>query len=411
MPLEIFVALRYLKARRNGVFTLLTTLIAVGGITLGVASLIITLSVMSGFHRDIRDKILGLQPHILIVKENGEPFTEHEDIARKLLNNPGVIAAAPFVYGQAIVRSKSNTIGTVVKGIDWGKETGLVNIAHMIVGQKSNVETQNLASLQGLNSNEALLGNELARNLRVTTGDDVVLMFPSQLSAIPKMSKFKVKAIFHSGMYEYDANLCYITLNDAQKLFGLPSGSVTGLGVKLTDWEASTVMEKYFQQQLKYPFWARSWQRMNGNLFAALKLEKIMMFIILGLIILVASFNIISNLLLLSVEKASEIGIMSAMGIPKLRIGMVFFWEGIVIGGSGIIMGFIAGIGVALSLAKYQFIKLPADVYYIDHLPVRIIPADIISVALVAMIITIVAAIYPAWQAAKLNPLDAIRYG
>jgi lipoprotein-releasing system permease protein len=212
-------------------------------------------------------------------------------------------------------------------------------------------------------------------------------------------------------MFEYDANLCYITLGDAQRLFGLPQGSVSGLGIKLSDWESSGIMEKYFQQQLKYPYWVRSWQRMNGNLFAALKLEKIMMFIILGLIILVASFNIISNLLLLSVEKAREIGIMSAIGIPRIRIGLVFFWEGVIIGGTGIILGFVAGLGTALALAKYQFIKLPADVYYMDHLPVRIIPSDVASVALAALLITIAAAVYPAWQATRMNPLDAIRYG
>jgi len=212
-------------------------------------------------------------------------------------------------------------------------------------------------------------------------------------------------------MYEYDANLCYIALSDAQRLFDLPAGSVSGLGIKLSDWDSSAIMEKYFQQELRYPYWVRSWQRMNGNLFAALKLEKIMMFIILGLIILVAAFNIISNLLLLSVEKSREIGILSAIGIARFRIGLVFFWEGVITGGIGIIMGFIAGIGVALALARYQFIKLPADVYYMDHLPVRLIPFDIASVAAVALFITIAAAVYPAWQVAKMNPLDAIRYG
>ncbi len=403
MSLELFVALRYLKARRNGVFTLLTTLIAVGGITLGVASLIITLSVMSGFHSDIRDKILGLQPHILIVKENGEPFTEYGQVSGRLLKTPGTVAAAPFIYGQAIVRSNGSTLGTVVKGIDWNKETGLVSIGKMTVDRT--------VADGGLKTGEVLIGSELAGNLRVRAGDDVVLMFPSQLSTIPKMAKFKVRSLFHSGMYEYDANLCYITLTDAQKLFDLPAGSVSGIGLKLSDWDSSAIMEKYFQQVLKYPYWVRSWQRMNGNLFAALKLEKIMMFIILGLIILVASFNIISNLLLLSVEKAREIGIMSAVGIPRVRIGLVFFWEGVITGGTGIILGFICGISAVLALAKYQFIKLPADVYYMDHLPAKIVPFDVASVAVAALFITIVAAIYPAWQATRMNPLDAIRYG
>ena len=211
-------------------------------------------------------------------------------------------------------------------------------------------------------------------------------------------------------MYEYDDNLAYITLATSQELFDMKD-SVTGIGVSLKNYNDAAKLESYFQGLLSYPYGVRSWEKMNRNLFAALKLEKIMMFIILTLIILVASFNIISNLLLLTVEKAKEIGILSAMGLERYRIGKIFFYEGIIIGLTGIFSGLFLGVGISLVLKKYQFIHLPADVYYLDALPVRILPNDVLSIAIAALLITLIAVIYPAYQATKLDPIETIRYG
>jgi lipoprotein-releasing system permease protein len=402
MNVELFVALRYIKARRNGVFTLLTTLIATGGTALGVAALIITLAVMSGFHRDIRSKILGLQPHLTIIRQDQRPLVDYAETAKAIASDKEVIASSPFVYGQTILRNGRSMQGVVVKGIDFEQEKKVVNIQKAIVTPPS----KDFA----LTDEGILIGKELARNLGATVGDDVVLMSPSLSGQIPKMRKLKVSGIFDSGMYEYDSNLAYVSLQSGQQLFDL-GGSVTGIGVAVRDWENSSKIERQVQNLVEFPLIVRSWERMNKSLFAALKLEKIMMFIILTLIIVVAAFNIVSNLLLLTVEKAKEIGILSALGFKKSSISRIFFYQGMIIGLSGIVSGLFLGIGISELLNKYKFIHLPADVYYIDTLPVKIFFNDVSMVVLATLLITLFASIYPAYQVTKLKPLDAIRYG
>lgn len=402
MALELFIALRYIKARRKGVFTLLTTLIAVGGITLGVAALIVTLAVMTGFHKDIRDKILTLQPHIVLTKINPTNFIEYETLSLSLANNDKITAVAPFIYGQILIRNKQHTIGAVLKGIDWPKEEGLVNISRVII--------ENEVKPYRLKDGEIILGKELAANLDARVGSDVVLISPSQMTMVPRMKKFKVNGFIHSGMYEYDSNLAFVSLNSAQKLFDMEN-SVTGLGIAVTNPAKADIFTGAFRNEYSYPYNFRSWQRTNSNLFAALKLEKIMMFIILTLIILVAAFNIISNLLLLTVEKSREIGILSALGLKRINIGRIFFYEGLIIGLTGILLGLGLGTGLSLMLKKCQFIKPPADIYYIDTLPVLIVPGDVAIVIAATMLITLLSVIYPAYQVTKLNPIDTIRYG
>jgi lipoprotein-releasing system permease protein len=399
MNLEFFIAWRYLKARRRGVFTLLTALIGVGGITLGVAALIITLGVMSGFQNDIREKILALQPHIIVTKEGPAPFTEYGSVAGKISRNGDVTAVAPFVYGQIILRRGQSTTGAIIKGIDLKSEEKLIGLKKILN-----------ADVEQLNSKQIILGYHLARNLGAGLNQDVILVSPGRMDFIPKMEQYKEVASFKSGMYEYDANMAYVSLESGQRLFGL-GGAVTGIGVSLKNPDSAAAVEKALKSELGYPYFVRTWQEMNGNLFAALKLEKIMMFIILTLIILVASFNIISNLLLLTVEKSKEIGILSAMGLKRSVIGKIFFFEGLIIGLFGIISGTVIGTGLCYLLNKYQFVRLPADVYYLDRLPVKVFPGDVFTVVAATLLITLAAAVYPAYQATKLDPLDAIRYG
>lgn len=402
MPLELFIALRYLKARRNGVFTMLTTLIAVGGITLGVAALIITLAVMSGFHRDIREKILGIQPHLIILKDNSRPLTEFSTIEKIAASAGGVRATAPFVYGQVILRSSGGTSGAIIKGVDFAREDALVGLRKRIAAGSV---PQDGLGLEGI-----MVGKELARNLGLTLGQDLIVMTSGGEGMIPRMSRFKVTAFFNSGMYEYDANLAFVSLDAGRKVLNL-GGAVTGIGVSLNDEDDADKIERRIQAMAGGAYWIRSWQQMNHNLFAALKLEKIMMFIILGLIIIVAAFNIISNLLLLTVEKTREIGILSAMGISKRRIARIFYFEGFIVGGAGIALGLVLGVGLSLLLKHYQFIQLPADVYYLDYFPVRLLLGDVAGVTAVAFIITVLASVYPAYQVTRLDPIEAIRYG
>ncbi|MGA2090710.1 MAG: ABC transporter permease, partial [Endomicrobiales bacterium] len=287
MMTELFIAWRYLKARRKGFFSVLTTAIAVGGITLGVAALIITLAVMTGFHRDIREKILGIQPHIVVTKDQQFPIYRYEALRQRIAQTPGVLATAPFVYGQIILRNNQNVVGALIKGIDLDAEDRLVHVRKTFLGTGQTV----------LAKKDIIIGEELARTLGVRIGDTVLLMSPGQFTAIPKMYQFSVVRIFHSGMYEYDASLAFINLSDAQELFGLADG-VSGIGVSVDDSDHADRVAQRLQESFPYPYVARSWDRMNKNLFAALKLEKIMMFIILTLIILVAAFNIVSNLLM-----------------------------------------------------------------------------------------------------------------
>lgn len=412
MPAELFIALRYLKARKKGFFAFLTTLIAVGGTTLGVGALVITLSVMSGFQRDIRDKILGIQPHIVMTRTDGDVFTGYGRILQSLKENKDIVSSSPFIYRQGIIRSigknneadsgKSYSTGIIVKAVDYKDEDAMVGLSRQI--QVCEI------GFDGLKAGEIMLGSEIAKSLSVTAGDEAVLMFPSDFGSMPKMYKFKVAALFHSGMYDFDSSLGFIDLSYAQKIFAMED-EISGISVQTGKFDNASSVAARLQREFVYPYRVKAWTEMNKNLFSALKLEKIMMFLILGLIILVAAFNIISNLLLLSVQKSKEIGIMSAMGFSKFSIAKIFFYEGLVVGLLGTFLGLALGTGISLILKKFEIFKLPQGIYYVDRLPVAIIPSDIFSVAVCAFIITVIAGIYPAYQVSKLDPLEAIRYG
>ena len=382
----------------------MTTLIAVGGTTLGVAALVITLSVMSGFQKDIRDKILGIQPHIMMTKIDGNAFTDYKEIIETLKENKNVIASSPFIYRQGIIRSVGTaaSTGLIVKAVNFKDEDAMVGISGQI--QISDMDSD------GLNDGEIILGSEIAKSISVTAGDEIVLMFPSNFGSMPKMYKFKIMALFHSGMYDFDSSLGFIDLSYAQSIFNM-EGEVSGISIQTRDFDKAVLIASEIQKKFTYPYRVKAWIEMNKNLFSALKLEKIMMFLILGLIILVAAFNIISNLLLLSVQKSKEIGIMSAVGFSKAAIAKIFFYEGLVVGFLGTVFGLALGTGISLILKYFEIFKLPQGIYYVDKLPIAIIPWDIFSVAVCAFVITVLAGIYPAYQVSKLDPLEAIRYG
>ena len=402
---EFFIACRYIKARKKGFFAFLTTLIAIGGTTLGVCALVITLSVLSGFQQDIRAKILGIQPHFYINKINGTPFDEYNEVIEKISKIPFITASSPYIYGQGIIKKYKSTAsgtGAVVKGIDYKQENAMLNLTDKLT--EFPIIENNSISRDGI-----ILGSELAKLINVQTGDDIVIIFPSQITSVPKMKKLKVEAIFHSGMYEYDTTLVYVDLKTADDMYGF-SGGVSGIAVMTNDFEKVQNYSKQLQSQLSYPYRVRSWIDMNKNLFSALKLEKIMMFIILALIIIVASFNIISNILLLSVEKTKEIGILSACGFSRLSISKIFFYEGVIVGTLGTILGLTLGITISYILKNFEIFDLPQGVYYIDKLPIVLLPQDIISVCICAFVITVISGLYPAYQVSKLKPVEALRY-
>ncbi|MDR3113758.1 MAG: ABC transporter permease [Endomicrobium sp.] len=406
MNIELFIAVRYLKARRKGFFSLLTTFIAIGGTTLGVAALVITLAIMSGFQNDIRDKILGIQPHIVITRVDGNAFSDYGTIIEKLKNSALVDESSPFIYKQGMIRSlvSSGSTGIILKAVDYEKENKIVGLSKQIASSEVGFNGAEIGE------RKIILGSELAKNVYASEGDEVVIMFPSGFGSMPKMYKFTVAALLHSGMYDYDSSLGFIDLKQAQSLFNMED-EISGISVKTQKFDKAVYAAQKLQKEITYPYSVKAWIEMNRNLFSALKLEKIMMFIVLGLIILVAAFNIISNLLLLSVQKSKEIGIMSAMGFSKSSIAKIFFYEGVAVGCIGTVLGIISGSAVSLALKYFEIFKLPKGIYYVDKLPVAISAGDIVSVALCAFIITVLAGIYPAYQVSKLDPLEAMRYG
>ncbi|OEG71678.1 hypothetical protein ATZ36_13200 [Candidatus Endomicrobiellum trichonymphae] len=404
LSVEFFIAFRYLKAKRKGFFSLITTFIAVGGTTLGVATLVITLAVMSGFQNDIRNKILGIQPHIIVVKIDSEPFKDYLKIEDKIKTNSDVLSVSPFIYKQGIIRSLGLSTSLIIKAVNYKNENGMLDLSKRITVSDMSFNGEKIGE------KSIILGSELTKNIAVSAGDKVVLMFPNNFGNIPKMYEFTVSAVIQSGMYDFDSSLGFIDLEEGQNLFSMQD-EITGFDIHINNFDKAVTAAAALQKDLSYPYRVKTWIEMNKNLFSALKLEKIMMFLILGLIILVAAFNIVSNLLLLSVQKSKEIGIMSAIGFSKFSISKIFFYEGLIVGSSGTVLGIISGLAVSFLLKYFNIFKLPKGIYYVDKLPIAVIPADIIMIAACAFIITVTAGIYPAYQVSKLEPLEAIRYG
>jgi lipoprotein-releasing system permease protein len=404
MRFEFFMAKRFLVGQRFGVFRLITTLIAIGGISLGVAALIITLAVMDGFRNDIQEKILGTQPHLFLVNPFGGLVENDSAFPSKFKSTPHVVGAAPFLYGQALLQSGSSVTGIMIRGIDPAQETGVTRISQILTeGQWKDLDARGIA-----------LGQELARTVSAHLGETITLVAPEEKMGswgqVPRMRRYKVIGIFHSGMYEYDANLAFLTLAGAQNLLGL-NNQISGYGLRLDSLDATASTMSRLTQTYGNALLVRSWQDLNRNLFSAMKLERTMMFIIVTLIILVASFTIISNLLLLTIEKAREIGILQALGASPRRIAKIFLMNGLMLGGGGVGLGLALGIGISAFLKHYPIIRLPADVYYVDKLPIRLTAGTIESVALCAFGLVLVSILYPAWKASQMDPVQAIRYG
>jgi lipoprotein-releasing system permease protein len=413
LPYEFFIGLRYLKTKRRHRSVSLNTFISVSGVTLGVAALIATLAVMTGFKEDLRDKILGTNSHIVINDRTSDTLQDYSMVLDRVMNKDHVVAAAPFIYQQVLLASHGTVYGVILRGIDTSREKTVTDIhQNMTHGNLEDLEiltpetTSDSSSVPGI-----ILGTELANRLTTFLGDTINVMTPAEkpgpLGIIPKIRKFKVVGIFDSGMYEYDSNLAYISINIAQDFFGL-GDEVTGVEVKVDDIFIAGEVALAIEEELGFPYFARDWMTLNKNLFSALQLEKIMMFIILILIILVASFNIVGTLTMIVVEKSREIAILKAMGAKRSAIMRIFMIDGILIGFIGTAIGIPLGYVVCEILQN--FYTLPGDIYYISHLPVKIRFTDVILVSISAITISFLATLYPSYRAAQLNPAEALRY-
>jgi len=413
MFFEFFISYRYLKAKRKQTFISIITFISVGGVALGVTALIVVLAVMSGFENDLKNKILGLNSHALVLSWHNA-IENYDQVGAKVDTVPGVVGTTPFILTQVLLSGGGQVTGAVLRGIDIRSAPKVISLDPIIKkGSWAALESpapgvQEEPTLPGI-----ILGQELARNLGLSLKDTLSVISPlgevTPLGRVPKMRPFRLVGIFESGMFEYDSTIAFISLSQAQAFLGL-FGKVSGLEVKTRDLYQAQGIAKAIQEKLGFPFWTKDWMRMNKNLFSALKLEKLVMFIILTLIILVAAFNIVASLIMVVMEKTKDIAILKSMGTTSGSIMKIFMLEGLIIGTVGTALGVLGGLGLCHLLQKYQFIKLPSDVYYISSLPVLMKGMDVLVIVLAALGISFVATWYPSWQASRLDPAEAIRY-
>lgn len=412
MAVEAFIGWRYLKAKRKQTFISLITFISLAGVALGVTALIVVLAVMSGFQEDLKNKILGVNSHIVVLKY-GDPMDNYQELLLKVAGHSGVVSVDPFIYSQVMISAVGGVTGAVLRGLDpdLAAEHGHLK-SIMRVGRLEDLKKP--VTIGNAPGPTALIGSELARQLGVLKGDTVKIIAPmGQVTPLggraPKVRHFKVTGIFESGMYEYDSTLIYVGLDQAQDFLGL-GRTVTGLEIKVKDVYRADTIRLAIIETLGSSYWAKDWMQMNRNLFSALKLEKVAMFIILTLTVLVAAFNIISTLTMVVMEKTRDIAVLMSMGATRRTVMKIFVFQGLVIGVLGTIVGLGGGVALCQILAKYQFIKLPSDIYYITTLPVLMQTSDVALITCSSVVISFLATLYPAWQASRLNPVEALRY-
>ncbi|MBW8057950.1 MAG: lipoprotein-releasing ABC transporter permease subunit [Candidatus Methylomirabilales bacterium] len=414
MQYEILIGLRYLKSKRREAVISLITLISSGGVALGVMALIVVLSVMSGFEKDLRDKILGTNAHVVLLRFGEGGITDVDKLLPRITPLPHVAAAAPFTLHQVMLTSRHGVMGAVLRGIDPEREGQVTDLAR-------NMKKGSLDALSR-DGEGIILGKSLAASLGISVGDPVNVVSPvgggvTPLGMAPRVKQFTVVGVFEAGMYEYDAGLAYIPIPAAQTFFRMGK-SVTGVEIKLDDIYQAPQVAGQMQEELRFPFYTRTWMEMNKNLFSALKLEKTVMFIILVMIVLVAAFGVVSTLTMLVMEKTREIAILKSMGATAAGIMRIFILDGVVIGAVGTLVGLLGGLVVTKNLDRIvSFVErvfgidaFPGDVYFLDKLPHQINAPDVVVVVIVSLSISFLATLYPSWQASRLNPVDALRY-
>ena len=408
MPYEFFIAKRYLRSKRKSKYLSVITLISIGGVLIGVAALTFVLSMMNGFEREVRSRIIGTTAHVTVLSSEEEGISDYQKLVPSIKSNPQVTGVAPFIYFKAAIASKESSDGIVIRGVDPDQEKNVTEIENNLVAGSFDLKEKE-DELPGI-----VLGGTLADNLRVKIGDEVILFSINRETVSagflsPKASKFKVVGIFETGMYEYDSNLAYILLASAQKI--LSSGdAVTGLQVKISNIYKAEKVAKELDSKLGPDYYATDWMHLHKNLFSWMALEKYAMFIVLSLIVAVAAFNIVSTLIMIVIEKRKEIGILKSMGATSASIMRIFMLEGLVSGIVGTILGSILGFILCWIQKTFKPISLPPEIYFISTLPIDMRFFDFLIVALAAVGITFLATIYPAYRASQMLPVEAIRY-
>ena len=412
--LDLRIAMRYLRSRRSSRLLSLITVIAVGGVTVGVMALVIVLGVMNGMQNDLREKILVVNPHLRVLTYGeGLRLDDWRTVLDTVRHTKGVVAVAPFVLTQGLISAGHDYAeGVAVVGIESDTGTRAVTTLprHLTKGDLSFKTTQ--AGVEG----GVAIGARLASKLSAFPGDVITMVAPAgsqfnrSLGAfIPKYRRYEVTGLFETGMYDYDNSYVVMRRENAQEFAGLGS-AVTGLEVRLAEPERATEFAKQIESKLGYPYRALDWQLQNRSLFSALKLEKLAMGLVVFLICVVAAFNVVGTLTMVVRDKTREIGILMAMGMQRGRIRRVFLIQGVFIGMVGTALGTVLGVIVGTSVNRGHLIPIDPSIYFIDHLPVMTNPLDAVAVVLASIVIATLAPLYPSVQAGGLEPVSAIRY-
>src|ERR1051325_3995579 len=415
MKYELFIGLRYLQARRQETFISLITVISVLGVMIGVMTLNVVMAVMTGFEETLRDRLLGINAHIALVK-TGDQLRDYEKLVDVVRQEPGVVAASPSIYGQVMLTAGPRVSGVVVRGVDPDRVNSVIDLQkYLFQGSLQSLKQpqpvrvdDRTVMLPGI-----ILGTRLANQLGALVGTPVQVVSPlgspTAIGVIPKVRRFVVVGLLKTDMSEIDSTLVFMGLKDAQKFFDLDD-SVTNIEIRVQDVYRARQIAEDIQRKIGFPYFTEDWSRLWPNLFSALRLEKTVYFLVLLLMVLVGAFNIISTLIMVVMEKRKDIAILQSMGATRESIRKVFLFKGCVIGVVGTVLGVAFGLLICFLIQEYHFIELPKDVFLISTVPVRIYFSNFLLVAFASLFVCLLASIYPARQAAKLDPVEIIRY-
>lgn len=411
-PLELFIGLRYTRAKRRNHFISFISLASMLGTALGVTALITVLSVMNGFGEELRSRILSVAAHVTVIGY-GEDLTDWQSVQQKVSGDEEVLGSAPYVLAQGLLTLRSKSSGVMVRGILPAEEASVSSLAENMKG----------GSLDDLVGGEyrIILGQELAFSLGVWVGDKVTLMAPqasvTAAGIMPRMKRFTVAGVFEAGMYEYDSGLVLIHMDDARILYRL-GDQVTGLRLKLSDIDAAPLFSLGLSDLLGPDYRVRNWTQEHVSFFRALKIEKNVMFVILMLIVAVAAFNLVSTLVMVVTDKQADIAILRTLGMSPGNIMSVFVYQGTIIGFIGTVLGLIGGIALALNVSSivsaieglFQVQFMPPELYYISGFPSRLDWNDVTVIGVLSFVMSVLATLYPAWRASRTLPAEALRY-
>jgi lipoprotein-releasing system permease protein len=405
MSFELFVARRYLTARRKQAFISVITLISIVGIAIGVAALVIAIALITGFQGDVQDKILGATSHVMVSDLGGNGLEGYEDMAAKIRAVPGVESVSSVVYSTVLITGIGESSGALVKGLDFERERA---------GSPwlQSLEAGRIPGTGGVRDG-IILGRELALRIGAQVGETVQIVTASStlspMGLLPRRKTFEVTGLFNTGLYEFDSSTALVAIGVAQKLFGL-EGRASYIQVKLADIFAAPAIGERIKAVLPPVVYITTWMELNKSLFSALKLEKNIMFLTITLIVIVAALNIIATLILMVMEKTRDIGILMAIGATPRMINRIFFFQGALIGVIGTAFGVFLGLGWCALANAFELIKIPVDIYQISYVPFRMRPFDLALIVGITLLISFVSTLFPARRAAKVDPVVALKY-